>query len=80
MWQRQVTIGNDNADTADYCPASNSNVFTVSALDENNFKSYYSNYGHIYPVLKKMKEEKLITKQVEQTEGTLKTLKGLEDL
>ena len=65
MWQRQVTIGNDNADTADYCPASNSNVFTVSALDENNFK---------------MKEEKLITKQVEQTEGTLKTLKGLEDL
>ncbi|AZV56570.1 PadR family transcriptional regulator [Clostridium sp. AWRP] len=27
------------------------------------------NYGHIYPVLKKMEEEKLITKQVEQTEG-----------
>ncbi|MBW6410720.1 PadR family transcriptional regulator [Clostridium weizhouense] len=27
------------------------------------------NYGHIYPVLKKMEEEFLITKKVEQTEG-----------
>jgi DNA-binding PadR family transcriptional regulator len=27
------------------------------------------NYGHIYPVLKKMESEELITKQVEQTEG-----------
>jgi DNA-binding PadR family transcriptional regulator len=27
------------------------------------------NYGHIYPVLQKMEQEELITKQVEQTEG-----------
>jgi PadR family transcriptional regulator, regulatory protein AphA len=27
------------------------------------------NYGHIYPVLKTMEQEELITKQVEQTEG-----------
>jgi DNA-binding PadR family transcriptional regulator len=27
------------------------------------------NYGHIYPVLKKMEIEELITKQIEQTEG-----------
>ncbi|SFD03386.1 PadR family transcriptional regulator [Clostridium uliginosum] len=27
------------------------------------------NYGHIYPVLQKMEQEGLITKQVEQTEG-----------
>ncbi len=27
------------------------------------------NYGHIYPVLKKMEEEELITKEVRQTEG-----------
>ena len=27
------------------------------------------NYGHIYPVLKTMEQEKVITKQVEQTEG-----------
>lgn len=27
------------------------------------------NYGHIYPMLKKMEEEELITKEVEQTEG-----------
>ncbi|MBC3888601.1 PadR family transcriptional regulator [Acetobacterium paludosum] len=33
--------------------------------------SYFwnENYGHIYPVLQKMEEEELITKQVEQTEG-----------
>lgn len=44
------------------------------------------NYGHIYPVLKKMESEELITKQVEQTEGRpLKnvysiTEKGREEL
>lgn len=27
------------------------------------------NYGHIYPVLQKIEQEELITKQVEQTEG-----------
>jgi PadR family transcriptional regulator AphA len=27
------------------------------------------NYGHIYPVLQKMEEEELITKEVKQTEG-----------
>jgi DNA-binding PadR family transcriptional regulator len=27
------------------------------------------NYGHIYPVLKKLEEEELVTKRVEQTEG-----------
>lgn len=27
------------------------------------------NYGHIYPVLQKMEEERLITKEVKQTEG-----------
>ena len=33
--------------------------------------SYFwnENYGHIYPVLKTMEQEGLITKQVEQTEG-----------
>lgn len=30
---------------------------------------WHENYGHIYPVLKKMEEEELITKKVEQTEG-----------
>ncbi|WPC44512.1 PadR family transcriptional regulator [Clostridium sp. JS66] len=30
---------------------------------------WHENYGHIYPVLKKMEEEGLITKEVQQTEG-----------
>lgn len=44
------------------------------------------NYGHIYPVLKKMEEEELITKKVEQKEGRPSkniysiTKKGQEDL
>ena len=44
------------------------------------------NYGHIYPVLQKMEEEDLITKEVKQTEGRPAknvysiTQKGKEDL
>ena len=41
-----AAAGNDNADVKDYSPASNSNVFTVSALNMRNSKSYYSNYGY----------------------------------
>ena len=44
------------------------------------------NYGHIYPVLKRMEEEELITKEIEQKEGRPSkniysiTQKGREDL
>lgn len=40
-----VAAGNDDADCTDYSPASNSNVYTVSALNMYNRKAYYSNYG-----------------------------------
>lgn len=50
--------------------------------------SYFwnENYGHIYPVLQKMEDEELVTKQVEQTEGRPAknvysiTAKGKEEL
>jgi thermitase len=40
-----AAAGNDNADVKNYSPASNANVIAVSALNEANRKSYYSNYG-----------------------------------
>lgn len=40
-----VAAGNDNADCKDYSPASNSNVYTVSALTKKDLKASYSNYG-----------------------------------
>lgn len=40
-----VAAGNDNADCSAYSPASNSNVYTVSALSTADKKAYYSNYG-----------------------------------
>ncbi|KZL92441.1 S8 family peptidase [Clostridium magnum] len=40
-----VAAGNDNVDCSNYSPASNSNVYTVSALSKNDRKASYSNYG-----------------------------------
>jgi thermitase len=40
-----VAAGNDDTDCTDYSPASNSNVYTVSALNMYDRKAYYSNYG-----------------------------------
>lgn len=39
------------------------------ACDSSIAYFWNENYGHIYPVLKKMENEELITKQVEQTKG-----------
>jgi PadR family transcriptional regulator AphA len=39
------------------------------AIDRSISFFWSENYGHIYPVLKDMEEEKLVTKQVEQTRG-----------
>lgn len=40
-----VAAGNDNTDCSYYSPASNSSVYTVSALSMNDRKASYSNYG-----------------------------------
>ena len=40
-----VSAGNDSFNASNKCPASNNNVITVSATDENNEPASFSNYG-----------------------------------
>jgi subtilisin family serine protease len=40
-----AAAGNNNADAINFSPANLSNVITVSALDQNDQKCYFSNYG-----------------------------------
>jgi len=40
-----VAAGNDNANAANYSPASEASVCTVGATDKNDAKASYSNYG-----------------------------------
>lgn len=51
------------------------NIMSGSGYDIKKFCDssigffWNENYGHIYPVLQKMEEEELVTKQIEHTEG-----------
>jgi subtilisin family serine protease len=46
-----VAAGNDNANAADYSPASESSVCTVGATDSRDRKASYSNYGSVVDIL-----------------------------
>ncbi|NMM64281.1 PadR family transcriptional regulator [Clostridium sp. P21] len=44
--------------------------YDIKKCCDNSISYFWNeNYGHIYPVLKKMEEEELIVKRVEQNEG-----------
>jgi hypothetical protein len=45
-----VAAGNNNANAANYSPASCNNVITVAATDRNGSRSYYSNYGSVVEI------------------------------
>lgn len=45
-----VAAGNDNANAANYSPASCNNVITVASTNRNGNRSYYSNYGSVVEV------------------------------
>jgi subtilisin family serine protease len=46
-----VAAGNDNANAADYSPASEASVCTVGATDSSDRKASYSNYGSVVDIL-----------------------------
>lgn len=45
-----VAAGNDDVDAADQSPASAPEAITVGAIDEDNSRAYYSNYGSILDI------------------------------
>jgi hypothetical protein len=45
-----VAAGNDNANAANYSPASEASVCTVGATDRNDAKASYSNYGTVVDI------------------------------
>jgi subtilisin family serine protease len=45
-----VAAGNDNANAANYSPASESSVCTVGATDSSDRKASYSNYGSVVDI------------------------------
>lgn len=45
-----VAAGNDNANAANYTPASCNNVITVAANDRTGDRAFYSNYGSVVEV------------------------------
>ncbi|KAL2130954.1 hypothetical protein VTI74DRAFT_5737 [Chaetomium olivicolor] len=45
-----VAAGNDNANAANYSPASEPSVCTVGATDRNDAKASYSNYGSVVDI------------------------------
>jgi serine protease len=45
-----VAAGNDNANAANYSPASCNNVISVAATDRAGNRSYYSNYGTVVDI------------------------------
>jgi subtilisin family serine protease len=45
-----AAAGNSNADAANYSPAGCNNVLTVAALDYNNAKASFSNYGSVVEI------------------------------
>jgi len=46
-----VAAGNDNANAANYSPASAAKACTVAATDSSDRKASYSNYGSVVDVL-----------------------------
>lgn len=45
-----VAAGNDNADAANYSPASTAEACTVGATDSSDRRSSFSNYGSVVDV------------------------------
>lgn len=45
-----VAAGNDNANAANYSPASEPSVCTVGSTDRNDAKSSFSNYGSVVDI------------------------------
>jgi oryzin len=45
-----VAAGNDNANAANYSPASEASAITVGAIDINDNRATFSNYGSILDV------------------------------